>query len=257
MINKGDNLRRKILAANWKMNMRRDEAKSLLSSIKKMEIKEGREEIVFVPSVYLEMCENALKDTKANYGVQNVYSKEKGAFTGEISALQVKDFGVEYVLVGHSERRNIFNEDGKLLNEKIKMILSAGLTPVLCVGEPLSERENKTYEAYLYKELKEAMDGVSIEDAKKIIYAYEPIWAIGTGKTAKIGEIKKTLEFLRNTLDYIYEGVKEDVHLLYGGSVNKDNIDEIVNTDHVDGVLVGGASLKADDWERILNFEVK
>ena len=120
MINKGDSLRRKILAANWKMNMRRDEAKSLLSSINKMKIKDGREEIIFVPSVYLEMCENALKDTNACYGAQNVYSKEKGAFTGEISALQVKDFGAKYVLVGHSERRTIFNEDGDFLNEKIK-----------------------------------------------------------------------------------------------------------------------------------------
>lgn len=250
-------MRRKILAANWKMNLSRNDAKSLLENIRDFDFNDNSEEIIFVPSVYLYLAEDILKETNVKFGVQNVYFEEKGAFTGEISASQVRDFNVSYVLVGHSERRIIFNECGEVLNKKIKSVLKNGMIPVLCVGEPIKERENKTYEAFLYKELKEAMDGVSIEDARKMIYAYEPIWAIGTGKTAKIGEIKSTLEFLRNTLDYMYNGVKEDVHLLYGGSVNTSNIDEIINTNHVDGVLVGGASLKANDWQRILNFEVK
>lgn len=250
-------MRRKILAANWKMNLGRNEATELLNNISSFDIKENSEEIIFVPSVYLYMADEILKDSDVKFGAQNVYFEEKGAFTGEISPKQVKDFNASYVLVGHSERRNIFNEDGELLNKKVKAVLENGMIPVLCVGEPIKERENKTYEAYLYKELKEAMEGVSIDDAKKMIYAYEPIWAIGTGKTAKIGEIKSTLEFLRNTLDYMYSGVKDEVHLLYGGSVNTSNIDEIINTNHVDGVLVGGASLKANDWQRILNFEVK
>ena len=238
--------------------MRRDEAKSLLSSIKKMEIKEGREEIVFVPSVYLEMCENALKDTKAHYGTQNVYSKEKGAFTGEISALQVKDFGAEYVLVGHSESRTIFNEDGKFLNEKIKMILSAGLTPVLCVGEPLSERENKTYEAYLYKELKEAMDGVSIEDAKKIIYAYEPIWAIGTGKVASDEDANETIRFIRSKMGSMYgEKTADAIRILYGGSVKPSNIKGLLASGEIDGALVGGASLEADSFASLVHLGEK
>lgn len=250
-------MRRKILAANWKMNLRREEARELLGDIKNFSINSNCEEIIFVPSLYLYLTDEILGDSFVKFGAQNVYFEEKGAFTGEISPRQVKDFNASYVLVGHSERRNIFHEDGELLNKKVKAVLENGMIPVLCVGEPIEERENKTYEAYLYKELKEAMEGVSIDDAKRMIYAYEPIWAIGSGKTAKIGEIKSTLEFLRNTLDYMYNGIKEDVHLLYGGSVNKDNIDEIINTNHVDGVLVGGASLKANDWQRILNFEVK
>lgn len=250
-------MRRKILAANWKMNLNRVEAKELLENIREFNVKENCEEIIFVPSVYLHMADEILTNSSVKFGAQNVYFEEKGAFTGEISPSQVKGFKASYVLVGHSERRTIFNEDSGIINKKIKAILNHGMIPVLCVGEPLSERENKTYEAFLYKELKESMDGISLEDAKNIVYAYEPIWAIGTGKTAKIGEIKSTLEFLRNTLDYMYNGIKEDVHLLYGGSVNTSNIDEIINTNHVDGVLVGGASLKANDWQRILNFEVE
>ncbi|MCI6610444.1 MAG: triose-phosphate isomerase [Ezakiella sp.] len=250
-------MRNKILAANWKMNLNRLEAFSLLQKISNMTIRENDKEIVFVPSVFLPMCEEVLTNSCVFYGAQNVYFEEKGAFTGELSITHISDFGARYALVGHSERRNIFGENSELLNKKLKGLLSHNITPVLCIGEPLKERENKTYEAFLYKQLKEAMVGICAEDAKKIIYAYEPIWAIGTGKTARPGDIKTTLEFIRNTLNYMYEGIKEEVYILYGGSVKKDNIDEIINTNHCDGVLVGGAALDFDSWNRIVNYEVK
>lgn len=246
-------MRRKILAANWKMNLSKVESETLLKEISKIDLQANRDMILFTPSIYLYQAEEFLKD--GNYGVQNFYFEEKGAYTGEISLEQAKDFGIKYALVGHSERRNIFNESNDLLNKKVKAAIKNNVTPVFCIGEPLKERENSTYEAYLYKELKEGLEGVDIEDARKIIFAYEPIWAIGTGKTAKTSDIKITLEFIRNTLDYMYKGIKDDVHLLYGGSVNDKNIDEIMKTEHVDGVLVGGASLKIDSWKRIVEYK--
>lgn len=246
-------MRRKILAANWKMNLSKEESQILLKEVSSIDVKDNREMILCLPSIYLYQAEEHLKDK--SYGVQNFYYEPRGAFTGEISLEQVKDFGIKYAIVGHSERRTIFNESNELLNKKIKAAIKNEITPIFCIGEPLKERENSTYEAYLYKELKEGLDGIDIEQAKNIIYAYEPIWAIGTGKTAKTSDIKITLEFIRNTLDYMYKGIKDDVHLLYGGSVKDSNIDEIMATEHVDGVLVGGASLKADSWKRIVEYK--
>ncbi|MCI5675355.1 MAG: triose-phosphate isomerase [Ezakiella sp.] len=247
-------MRRKIIAANWKMNLDKNTARELLNDINKLE-REGEEIIVFPPSVYLDMAGELLNDI--SFGAQNFYPEEKGAFTGEISVTQAKQYGIKYLLIGHSERRNIFNEDNELINKKIKSALEHGLIPVLCIGEPMKERENGTYEAYLYKELKEALCDINIDDIRNMIFAYEPIWAIGSGRALKASDIKIALEFIRNTLDVMYKGVKEDVHLLYGGSVNIENIDDIMSTEHVDGVLVGGASLKIDSFRRLVNYEVK
>ena len=246
-------MRKKILAANWKMNLSKSESEDLLKNLSQIEEKENREMIICLPNIYLYQAEEYLKGK--SYGIQNFYYESSGAFTGEISLEQAKDFGIKYAIVGHSERRTVFNESNELLNKKVKAALKNGITPIFCIGEPISERENSTYEAYLYKELKEGLDGVDIEDARKIIYAYEPIWAIGTGKTAHTSDIKSALEYIRNTLDYMYKGIKDDVHLLYGGSVKDSNIDEIMATEHVDGVLVGGASLKFDSWKRIVEFK--
>lgn len=246
-------MRRKILAANWKMNLSKEESQILLKEVSSIDVKDNREMILCLPSIYLYQAEKYLKDK--SYGVQNFYYEPSGAFTGEISLEQAKEFGVKYAIVGHSERRTIFNESNELLNQKIKAAIKNGITPIFCIGEPLKERENSTYEAYLYKELKEGLEGIDIDDARNIIYAYEPIWAIGTGKTAKTSDIKITLEFIRNTLDYMFKGIKDDVNLLYGGSVKDNNIDEIMATEHVDGVLVGGASLKADSWKRIVEYK--
>lgn len=246
-------MRRKILAANWKMNLSKSESENLLKAVSEIEVADNREMILCLPSIYLYQAEEYLKDK--SYGVQNFYYESKGAFTGEISLEQVKDFGIKYAIVGHSERRTIFGESNELLNQKLKAAIKNNITPIFCIGEPLKERENSTYEAYLYKELKEGLEGIDIEDAKNIIYAYEPIWAIGTGKTAKPSDIKTTLEFVRNTLDYMYKGIKDDVHLLYGGSVKDSNIDEIMATEHCDGVLVGGASLNSENWKRIVEYK--
>lgn len=249
-------MRRTLIAGNWKMNPLPEDADQLMGSLSGLKVQDGREVVIFPPSLYLRQAVAQLRESGFSIGAQNVYAAPKGAYTGEVSAEMVAACGARYCLVGHSERRMYFHEDGEMLSAKVGAALRSGLIPICCIGEPQEERAHKTYEAYLYTQLKAMLQGRSVEEVRQIVVAYEPIWAIGTGDAMKVREVKVMAEFLRNTLEVMFPGVLEDVRILYGGSVSASNAQEILLTPHVDGVLVGGASLKFEEFRRILDCEV-
>jgi triosephosphate isomerase len=188
-------------------------------------------------------------------GAQNMYFEKEGAFTGEISPVQLIDAGAKFVIIGHSERRHIFGEKDELINKKVKAALSYGLTPILCVGELLEEREaGKTMDVNK-KQIVEGFKGLSEEEASKVIIAYEPVWAIGTGKTATPEDADEVHSFIRKVLEELYsKNLAESIRILYGGSVKPENVDGLMAKENIDGVLVGGASLKVDSFTRIVKF---
>ncbi|MDU1829600.1 triose-phosphate isomerase, partial [Anaerococcus sp.] len=189
-----------------------------------------------------------------NFGGENMYYEESGAFTGEISPLMLTDIGADYVILGHSERRDIFGEDDKLINEKVLSAFSHDLTPILCCGESLEEREANKQEEKVKAQLTADLADVSEEDIKKLIIAYEPIWAIGTGKTASAEDAEAMCAFIRNLIAELYsEDAAEAVRIQYGGSVKPANVKELMAKENIDGALVGGASLKADDFADLVN----
>ncbi|MDO5716773.1 MAG: triose-phosphate isomerase [Tissierellia bacterium] len=249
-------MRKKILAANWKMNLLVEEARELLDNLNSVNVPEGRRSILALPYIYLSLGKERITNENISISAQNMHMEEKGAYTGEISGTQLISLGVNHVIIGHSERRTMFHEDNSILNQKLKKALELGITPIFCIGEPKEEREKKTYEAFLYKQLKEGLEGISKEEIKTMIFAYEPIWAIGSGKPMGASDIHSMCEFVRNTLEVMAPGVKEEVHILYGGSVNGSTIDDMMASPQVDGVLVGGASLKYEEFKRIIEFEV-
>ena len=252
-------LRKAVIAGNWKMNKTRPEAKELLEAIKPLVANaEGKVEVIAcVPYTNLETAVAATAGSNIKVGAENVHFEKSGAFTGEISADMLVEVGVEYVVLGHSERRQYFGETDETVNKRTKAALAAGLKPIVCVGELLSEREANITEEVIARQIKLDLAGVSADDIKKTIIAYEPVWAIGTGKTATADQAQEVCAFIRATLAKLYgAAVADAVTIQYGGSMNAGNAAELLSKPDVDGGLIGGASLKANDFNTIVQAAV-
>ncbi len=247
-------MRRKFIAGNWKMNKTNQEAIELVEGlVKELSGIDSVDIVVCPPFTALSDVKDVIDGSNIALGAQNMYFKEKGAFTGEISPLMLKDIGCEYVILGHSERRGIFGEKSDLIEKKVISAFDHGLTPILCVGETLSEREAGDTFKVVEGELRNELKGLSKEQMKKVVIAYEPIWAIGTGKSATSSDAKEVIDFIRKILaDMFDDNVKDAVRILYGGSVKPDNISSFMKEETIDGALVGGASLKVDSFSAIV-----
>lgn len=252
-------MRKPIIAGNWKMNNTKAEAETLLSELKPL-IKDvkGVDVVVCVPFTDIERVKKLVKGSKIRVGAQNVSWADKGAFTGEISAAMLLEAGAEYVVIGHSERRQYFGETDETVNKRTVQALKNGLKPIVCVGETLDEREGGMTEKVLFAQIEGAFEGVSVEDAKKTVVAYEPVWAIGTGKTATSEQANETIKFIRKTLSRKYgRAAANRVRIQYGGSMNAKNAAELMAMSDIDGGLIGGASLKAADFSVVVKAGVK
>ena len=248
-------MRKKVIAGNWKMNMTPSETKELIAKLK-VGCNVTESDVIFiVPSIDVVVAKECLSGTNIKLGTQNFYFEDKGAFTGEINAKMILDAGAEYIIIGLSERRGIFGEDDLMINKKLKKAHESGLKPILCCGESLELRENGTYKTFIEGQIKSAFDGISEADATKTIIAYEPIWAIGTGKTATSDEAEEVCKLIRDTIAKLYsDKTANDVRIQYGGSVNASNAKELFEKPDIDGGLVGGASLK-EDFIKIVNYK--
>ena len=246
--------RRLLIAGNWKMNLTLSASLELAESLKKAASGISNVDIAACPpSVYVQPVAAVLKGSNIGVGTQNVYFEKEGAFTGEISAGMLKDIGCQYVILGHSERRHLLGESSELVNLKTHAALATGLIPIVCVGELLKERESGTTEQVIRRQFDGSFSGVSAADMKKCVVAYEPVWAIGTGKVATPEQAEEVHEAIRNMIEKNYsKEVAEAVRIQYGGSVNDKNAKEILAKPNVDGALVGGASLKVDSFMGIV-----
>ncbi len=247
--------RRKIVAGNWKMNMTPSQAVALCDELKDLVKSDDVDVVYCVPAVDIVPVVEAVKGTNVAVGAENMYFEAKGAYTGEISAEMLLDAGVKYVIIGHSERRDYFKEDDALLNKKVKKAFEAGLTPILCCGETLEQREMGITLDWIRMQIKSDLVGVSAQQVASMVIAYEPIWAIGTGKTATTEQAQEVCKAVRDCIAEIYdEATAEAVRIQYGGSVNAGNAAELFAQPDIDGGLVGGASLKAD-FGNIVNYK--
>lgn len=246
--------RKKIVAGNWKMNMTPSQAVALCDELKDLVKSDSVDVVYCVPAVDIVPVVEAVKGTNVEVGAENMYFEEKGAYTGEISASMLVDAGVKYVIIGHSERREYFKEDDALLNKKVKKALEAGLTPILCCGETLEQREMGITLDWIRMQIKSDLVGVTAEQVASMVIAYEPIWAIGTGKTATTEQAQEVCKAIRDCIAEVYDAATaEAVRIQYGGSVNAANAAELFAQPDIDGGLVGGASLKAD-FGKIVNY---
>ena len=250
-------MRKKIVAGNWKMNKSFEEAEILTSEVMGMvedEVKGNVRVILCVPFPYLVPVKNQLgKNTHLEVGAQNCSEHEAGAYTGEVSAAMLRSIGVPYVVLGHSERRQYFHEDGQLLAKKVDIALKYGLTPIFCCGEPLDVREKNQHEKLVRQQIDEALFHLDATAIQKVVIAYEPVWAIGTGKTASAQQAQDMHAVIRRHLASKYEqSVADSISILYGGSVNAGNAKELFACPDVDGGLVGGASLKSREFTEIV-----
>ena len=246
--------RRKIVAGNWKMNMTPSQAVALCDELKDLVKSDDVDVVYCVPAIDIVPVVEAVKGTNVEVGAENMYFEEKGAYTGEISAAMLVDAGVKYVIIGHSERRDYFKEDDALLNKKVKKALEAGLTPILCCGETLEQREMGITLDWIRMQIKSDLVDVSADQVASMVIAYEPIWAIGTGKTATTEQAQEVCKAIRDCIAEIYDAATADaVRIQYGGSVNAGNAAELFAQPDIDGGLVGGASLKAD-FGKIVNY---
>lgn len=244
-------MRRKIIAGNWKMNMLPNEAMSFITELEPYAKNAKCEIILCVPYTDLFYSLLTAQNTNIKIGAQNMHWEEKGAYTGEVSPNMLKCINVEYVIIGHSERRQYFAETDETVNKKIKSALNHGLKPILCVGETLDQRENNMQDAIISNQIKAALKG--IESIENITIAYEPIWAIGTGKVATKEDANNTIKIIRSTVKELYgDNVAQNICILYGGSVKKENAKELFSTSDIDGALIGGASLKVDEFAKII-----
>ena len=249
-------MRRKVIAGNWKMNMLPNEAIDFIQELTPL-VKDTKNEVILcVPYTDLFYALLHVQGTNIKIGAQNMHWEEKGAYTGEVSAQMLKSIGVEYVIIGHSERRQYFAETDETVNKKIKSALAHGLKPIVCVGETLEQREAGETEKIVTNQIAKAFEGIASEALEKIIVAYEPIWAIGTGKTATKEDANNTIMQIRKKLAEIYgQNEAEGVIIQYGGSVKSSNAKELFEMSDIDGGLVGGASLKAEEFSKIVKFD--
>lgn len=245
-------MRKKIVAGNWKMNKTLEEGQSLTSEVKHMAEDELSKDVTLIlcpPFIHLSTLRTMLKGSKVELGAQNCSEHASGAYTGETSVAMLQSVGVKYVILGHSERREHFNESNELLAKKLDITLKEGLIPIFCCGEPLEIREREAQDAYVQKQIEESIFHLSTEDVRKLVIAYEPIWAIGTGKTASAEQAQEMHVVIRNQIASKYgKEVADTIPILYGGSVKPDNAKEIFAGADVDGGLIGGASLKSRDF---------
>ena len=247
--------RRKIVAGNWKMNMTPSQALELVETLKPLVVSDEVDVVYCVPAIDIVPVVEAVKGTNVAVGAENMYFEEKGAYTGEISAAMLVDAGVKYVIIGHSERRDYFKEDDALLNKKVKKAFEAGLTPILCCGESLEQRETGVTMDWIRLQIKSDLVGVTAEQVASMVIAYEPIWAIGTGKTATTEQAQEVCKGIRECIAEMYdEATAEAVRIQYGGSVNAATAADLFSQPDIDGGLVGGAALKAD-FGKIVNYK--
>ena len=249
-------MRKKVIAGNWKMHMLPNETIEYITEFAPLVKDTTNEVILCVPYTDLFYALLHTQDTNIKIGAQNIHWEEKGAYTGEISAKMLKSIGVEYVIIGHSERRQYFNETDESVNKKIKTAFANDLKPIVCVGETLEEREQGETEKVITKQTRLALEGLTNQKVEETIIAYEPIWAIGTGKTATSEDANNSIKAIRNEIKNIYgEEVASKVIIQYGGSVKSSNAKELFSTSDIDGGLVGGASLKPEEFSKIINYD--
>ncbi len=248
-------MRKKVIAGNWKMNMLPNETIHFIEELTPL-VKDTQNEVILcVPYTDLFYALLTAQNTNIKIGAQNMHFEEEGAYTGEISGKMLKSIQVEYVILGHSERRQYFQETDEIINKKVKAAFQYELKPILCVGETLEEREAGTTEEVITKQTERALEGLSKEQVEKTIIAYEPIWAIGTGKTATKEEANNSIQAIRNKIAQNYgQTVADRVIIQYGGSIKSTNAKELFEMSDIDGGLVGGASLKADEFAKIIQY---
>lgn len=249
-------MRKKIIAGNWKMNKLPNEAIAFIEELTPLVKATENEVVLCVPYTDLFYALLTAQGTNIKIGAQNMHFEEKGAYTGEVSAEMLKCIGVEYVIIGHSERRQYFNETDETVNKKVKKTLQVGLKPIVCVGENLEQRENGTAKTIVTTQIKLGLEGLNAEEAKNVIIAYEPIWAIGTGKTATKEDANETIKWIREEIQKIYgNDVANCVIIQYGGSVKSSNAKDLFEMSDIDGGLIGGASLDANEFSKIVNYD--
>ncbi len=247
-------MRKKIVAGNWKMNLSFDEGVALTKAVTEKYVEKKDKELILIPPfIHLSKIKDIVKNKKVKVGAQNCHHMESGAYTGEVSAAQLKSLKLEYCLVGHSERRKYNKENNEQLLGKIKMLLTHGIRPIFCCGESLEARESEQHFKAIAKQLK-VLWGLTADEFEHIVIAYEPIWAIGTGKTATAAQAQEIHEFIRALINEHYrKRGSENCSILYGGSCNPNNAEELFSQKDVDGGLIGGASLNADDFIAVYN----
>ncbi len=251
-------MRKTIIAGNWKMNHLGADAKETITGLVNRVPKDVKPEVIIAPVFpYLVQAVELTKGTPIHIAAQNMHWEEKGAFTGEVSPAMLVDIGVTHVILGHSERRTYFNETDETVNKKTKAALAHQLTPIVCCGETLEQREEGIMQSWIEGQIEQALAGISAADVTKIVIAYEPIWAIGTGKTATAAQAQEVCAIIRQKLAAMYDAATADaVSVLYGGSVKGKNVAELTGSPDIDGGLVGGASLKVDDFMAIIDNAV-
>lgn len=247
-------MRKPIIAGNWKMHKTIAEALEFVNEVKDRVNNDKVEAVICAPFTLLKDLKQATKGTNIKIGAQNMHFEEKGAFTGEISPLMLKELDMDYVVIGHSERRQYFNETDETVNKKVLKALEVGIDPILCVGETLEEREAGNTKDVCKVQVEKALENVSKEDLAKVVIAYEPVWAIGTGKTATSEDTNDVIAYIREVVANLYGELANEVRIQYGGSVKPSNVAEIMNQSDIDGALVGGASLEANDYVELVNF---
>ena len=251
-------MRNNLIAGNWKMNKTTAEAKAFAEEIKKVEFLNKADVAVLAPFTQLTALKEAFDGTNIKVGAQNVHFEESGAFTGEISVPMLKEIGVDYCIVGHSERREYFGETDETVNKKLKALIAADIIPILCIGESLEVREAGGHWFHVTQQLQLAVDGLDTVDMQKIVIAYEPIWAIGTGKTATPAEAEEMCGLIRGLVAGLYDNaVAENLQILYGGSMKPENAEELLANADIDGGLIGGASLKPESFVKLIEIAEK
>jgi triosephosphate isomerase len=245
-------MRKRIVAGNWKMNLSKQEAEQLITDLESQYENEKDCHVIICPSsIYLNLAVEL--QSNMSVGAQNVSERENGAFTGEISCSMLNSLGVDYVIVGHSERRQYFGDTNELINKKVKQLLANNITPILCCGESLEERESNEQEKVVSVQLGSALAGLSKEEVAKVVIAYEPVWAIGTGKTASAQQAQDIHAYIRGFLADIVGDVSNEISILYGGSCKPTNAKELFACEDIDGGLIGGAALDATSFLSIAN----
>ena len=248
-------MRKPIIAGNWKMNNNIAQTKQLIADLKPLVADAKCDVVVCAPYTSLAAAVEATKGSNIKVGAENVHWAEKGAFTGEISAKMLVELGVEYVIIGHSERRQYFGETDATVNARTKAALQAGLKPIICVGETLEQREKNRTKSVVRKQINGAFDGIDADELKNIVVAYEPVWAIGTGKTATSEQAEETIKNIRSMVAKLYgRKLANKLRIQYGGSMNPKNVSELMAQPNIDGGLIGGASLKAVDFSQVVNY---
>jgi len=251
-------MRKPIIAGNWKMNMTPSECAKLIGELKPLAENAKCDVVVCPPFVDLAAAKEALAGSGIRLGAQNVHWAEKGAYTGEVSVHMLKELGVEYAIIGHSERRQFFGETDEGVNKRARAALAGGITPIVCVGESLEQREAGETEAWVGAQTEAALRDMSAQEAGQVVIAYEPIWAIGTGRTATSEQADETIAVIRGTVKKLYgEAVAEAIRIQYGGSMNPKNAAELMAMPNIDGGLIGGASLKAADFSQVIRYDAQ